>query len=119
MSFASTLLGMKPELSSLKCFGTDGEEALYEAFRHLFPRAIRLLCSLHMKAKLRELGVGDNVQQVIIADIFGKQVLSVQVEGVIVEMEFEKGITTLCSKWKRMDSHSHGPLHVFGTWFCQ
>ena len=75
-----------------------------------------------MKAKLRELGVGDNVRQVIIGDIFGKQVLSEQVEGLIDsenDEEFEKGITTLCSKWERMDSHSHGPLHAFGTWFCQ
>ena len=31
--FASTLLGMKPELSNLKSFGTDGEEALFDAFQ--------------------------------------------------------------------------------------
>ena len=40
--FASTLLGMKPELSSLKPFGADGEEALYKVFGHVFPRAIHL-----------------------------------------------------------------------------
>ena len=124
--FASTLLGLKPELSSLKCFGTDGEEALYEAFGHVFPRAIHLFCSLHMKrnvkAKLKELGVGENVQQVVIGDIFGKQVMSEQVEGLIDsanDEEFEKGVTALCSKWERMDSHDHGPLHAFGRWFCQ
>jgi len=26
--FASSLVGLRPELSKLKCFGTDGEEAL-------------------------------------------------------------------------------------------
>ena len=75
-----------------------------------------------VKAKLRELGVGDNVQQVIIGDLFGKQVMSEQVEGLIDcknDEEFEKGITALCSKWERMDSHDHGPLHAFGRWFVQ
>ena len=84
--FTSTLVGMKPELSSLKCFGTDGEEALYEAFGHVFPGALHLLCSLHMKrnvkAKLKELGVGDSVQQIVIGDIFGRQVMSEQVMSV-------------------------------------
>ena len=38
--------------------------------------ALHLLCSLHMKqnvkAKLKELGVGDSVQQIVIGDIEGK-----------------------------------------------
>jgi len=29
--FASSLVGLRPELSKLKCFGTDGEEALSDA----------------------------------------------------------------------------------------
>ena len=33
--------------------------------------------------------------------------------------EFEKRVTALCSKWKRMDSHDHDPLHAFGRWFGQ
>ena len=88
--FTSTPVGMKPELSSLKCFSTDGEEAPYEVFGHVFPGALHLLCSLHrnrnVKAKLKELGVGDSVQQIIIGDIFGRQVMSEQVEGLTVQM---------------------------------
>ena len=31
---------MRPQLSALKCFRTDREEALYGAFEHAFPGAI-------------------------------------------------------------------------------
>ena len=58
---ASSLIGLRSEMSNLKCFGTDGEKALYTAFKCAYPGAIHLLCSLHMKRnikfKLRELGV--------------------------------------------------------------
>ena len=68
--FASTLLGTKPELSYLNCCWEE------EASGHVFPGAVHLLRSLHIKrnvkAKLRELGVAESVQQVIIGDIFGK-----------------------------------------------
>lgn len=75
--FSSTLLGIKPVLSSLQCFGTDGEEALFNAFQHVYPNAFYLLCSLHMKrnikAKLQELNVGEHIQHMVIGDIFGTQ----------------------------------------------
>ena len=38
--FASTLVGIKPQLRKLKCFGTDGEQALVEAFQTAFPEAL-------------------------------------------------------------------------------
>ena len=86
MFFFSTL-GIKPEITSLKCFGTYGEEALYKAIQHVFPKAIHLLCSLHVKhnikAKLHELKVGEDTHQVVIGDMFGKQITTQQVEGLI------------------------------------
>ena len=94
--FAFSLIGLRPDLSKLKCFGTDGEEGLYTAFKQACPEAIHLLCSLHcrrnIKDKLRELQVGGDKQEIVLADIFGKQFGSQQVEGLIDsedEKEFE------------------------------
>ena len=59
--FASSLLGLKPTLSSLCAFGTDGETSLYSAFQTVFMKAIHLRCFLHFRgnvdAKLKELGI--------------------------------------------------------------
>jgi hypothetical protein len=122
--FASTLVGIRPELSKLKCFGTDGEQALFEAFQTAFPEAIHLLCSLHMKrnikAKLRELGVSESVQQIVISDIFGQQIGSQHLEGLIDSEsndEFGKGYDIISQKWKGLDSTEGGSMHVFVSWF--
>ena len=121
--FASTLLGIKP---NLKSFGTDGEEALFDAFQHVYPNAIHLLCTLHMKrnvkAKLQELSVGEHIQHVVISDIFGKQVSSEHVEGLIdsnEEQQFEEGLQALSTKWESFDtaSRGNGPMHSFVVWF--
>ena len=76
--FSSTLVGLRPKLSCLKSFGTDGEMALYQAFKHSFPSAVHLLCTIHarrnIKSKIQEMGISESVQQVILGDIFGKQV---------------------------------------------
>ena len=122
--FASTLVGIRPELSKLKCFGTDGEQALFEAFQTAFPETIHLLCSLHMKrnikAKLRELGVSESVQQTVVSDIFGQQIGSQHVEGLIdsdSDDEYGKGYDVISKKWKRLDSKEGGSMHIFVTWF--
>ena len=128
--FASTLVGMKPELSNLKSFGTDGEEALFDAFQQVFPNAVHLLCALHMKrnvkAKLQELSIGEHIQQMVMGDIFGKQVNSQLIEGLVDscdEKQFEEGLEALSKKWEGYDmSNSYGvhrPLHAFGVWFKQ
>ena len=74
--FSSTFVGLRPQLS-LKSFGTDGELALYQAFKHSFPSAVHLLCSIrarrNIKSKIQEMGISESVQQIIIGDIFGKQ----------------------------------------------
>lgn len=76
--FGSTLIGLRPSLSSLQCFGTDGELALYQAFQHSCPSATHLLCCNHMRRnlndKLRELGVKGVLGDMILQDVFGKQV---------------------------------------------
>ena len=57
--FASTLVGLRPDLQDLRAFGTDGEKALAEAFSHEFSYALHLTCFNHcrqnIKRKLQEL----------------------------------------------------------------
>ena len=122
--FAFSLIGLQPDLSKLKYFGTDGEEALYTAFKKACPETIHLLCSLHrrqnIKDKLRELHVGGDKQEIILADIFGKQFGSQQVKGLIDsedEKEFELGFEILSKKWEKMDSQGEWPLQSFAKWF--
>ena len=42
--FASTLVSFNKKLQGLLAFGTDGDEALIEAFSHNFPFAMQLRC---------------------------------------------------------------------------
>ena len=123
--FSSTLVGLRPKLSSLKSFGTDGEVALYQAFKHSFPTAIHLLCSIHARrnvtSKLREFGVCESVQRRIIGDIFGKQVGTQYFEGLVdavSEQQYESGLQSLCDRWKLFDTHVGGPVHTFINGTC-
>ena len=57
--FASSLVSLKPSLSDLQAFGTDGEECLYNAFATQFSQARHVRCFLQFwdncKAKLQEM----------------------------------------------------------------
>ena len=72
--FASQLVNLCPDFASLKCFGTDGEKALYQAFSSVFPQAIHLRCFNHFKAnikdKLKDLHFEQHSLHSIIADIW-------------------------------------------------
>ena len=47
--FASSIVGLRPQLSNLQALGTDGEEALEAAFHLQFKGAIHLFCFIHIK----------------------------------------------------------------------
>ena len=73
--FVCSLVSLKPTLSSLQAFGTDGEECLYNAFSVQFTQACHVRCFLHFrdncKAKLLEMKVSNDRVMEIIHDIFG------------------------------------------------
>ena len=48
--FSSSIVGISPGLSELKCFGTDGEHNLASAFAKSFPFADQLRCFIHSKS---------------------------------------------------------------------
>ena len=114
---------MEPELSHLRSFGTDGEQALFEAFQHEFPESVHMQCFNHVrrniKAKLQELAVSQPSTQVILGDIVGRMVDMKQFDGLVDaedEEEYEKGVLSLCEKWEKYDSSENGPIHSFCRW---
>lgn len=69
--------GLCSQLNSLAAFGTDGEKALGDAFHAQFPNAKNLLRFIHVrshiKMKLQDLGISTDVAKGILTDIFGQQ----------------------------------------------
>ena len=107
----------------MQCFGTDGEEALYEAFQHEFPVSIHLQCFNHVrrniKSKLQELAVSESTTQLIMGDVFGRVVESQHFDGLVDaedDQEYDRGLQSLCQKWKLYDNN-RGPIHSFCWWF--
>ena len=122
--FSSTLVGLRHSLAALKSFGTDGESALIQAFQQLFPSAIHLLCSNHVrrniKDKLHELHVPESAKTAIVSDIFGSQVGGCHFEGLVdarSDSEFEDGVSALTAKWRCLDDQQYGPVGRFVSWF--
>ena len=52
--FASTLVGMCRPLQGVGAFGTDGEQALAEAFAHDFAFSQHLTCFIHMRRNVKD-----------------------------------------------------------------
>ena len=83
--FASSLLSLKRELS--RAIGTDSEKALINAFKHAFRVATQLYCFIHacdsVKRQLAERKYPESVASEIADNIFGKQVGSTYVAGLL------------------------------------
>ena len=56
---------MRRELECLRCFGTDGEKALIDAFAHEFKFAIHLYCTIHMRNNIRDELHKENFQKML------------------------------------------------------
>ena len=87
LSFASTLVGLLWRLPSVRAFGSDGEQALADAFGHEFAFSQWLISFIHMrrnvKKKCSEFNFPPKVSQKILDDIFGAKLGSVLVEGLV------------------------------------
>ena len=123
--FASSLHGLRRELASVKCFGTDGEQALVGAFKHEFPNSAHLTCSIHVrrntKAKLQELGIADGHKYIILSDLFGKKEGSHYTEGLVDSTSttmYDTIFDTLVENWKKLDV-STSSLEKFVEWFTK
>ena len=120
--FFSQLVGLKPKLQDIQCFGTDGEKALEEALHIQFKYATHLRCFLHFRgnieSKLSELCISKSSAREFIHDIFGNPVLLeeglVDADANSLDTEFE----ALKSVWdERECALSNCSQPQFHSWF--
>ncbi|XP_066921304.1 uncharacterized protein [Clytia hemisphaerica] len=126
--FSSSLVGIHPELSELKCFGTDGEATLQSAFSKTFPFSDQLRCFIHSKRnveeKLKELALPMTSKQTIIHDIFGKVEGTHKIEGLAHAPDanmFDIYVESIKNKWDDIEL-PHVPKNQspkFHEWFTK
>ena len=119
--FASTLVGMSPELQGVRAFGTDGEQALAQALGHAFPFSERLLCFIHarrnIKERCREFFIPTDLEQKIMNDVFGSKV---NIEGLVDAQdddEFQRKLDAVMESWQGKPVSSTTKLDSFINWF--
>ncbi|XP_065891101.1 uncharacterized protein [Dysidea avara] len=124
LHFSSALVALRKDLQYLRVFGSDGEKALINAFMHEFRFAIHLHCSIHarnnIKKNLRERRLPELVVNEITDEIFGKQVGSSYVEGLVdAESEeiFYKQLEERKVQWDRIEKENPGCVSGFYEWF--
>ena len=122
--FASTLIGQCKELEGVRAVGTDGEQALIDAFKHEFGFSQHLTCFLHvrrnMKEKLRECNIPSQVTIDILNDTFGNKLGSVYVNGLVDAddtEDFDIKVKNLISKWRGLQCTSTSDMEGFINWF--
>ena len=75
------------KLRDVRAFGTDGDEALTDAFAHNFPSSKHLRCHIHLKRnvaeKLKGRGFPSSTADEFLADIFGKRSGCTYEEGLV------------------------------------
>ena len=102
--FASTLVSLKPSLSNLQAFETDGEEYLHNAFATQFSQVHHVRCFLHFwdncKAKLQEIRISNEgvlIIQVILGSFLkGKPGLA----EAYTSKDLRGQLDSLQSKWE-------------------
>ena len=109
--FSSTLVGFSKRLRNLSAFGTDGQEALIDAFSHCFPNAVQLRCFIHFKRnvseKLKEYGIPTGVAEEFLSNIFGKRSGSTYNEGLVdcsSEKDFSEKLEKCMAVWNAREA---------------
>ena len=122
--FASSLVGLSQQLEGVRAFGTDGEEALGDAFAHEFRFSQRLTCFIHvrrnLKEKLVECNVPVDLSQRILDDVFGKTLGSVFVEGIVdasSDQDFQNKLEDMTQSWRNCDVPSAANVERFIEYF--
>lgn len=108
--FASSLVGQRKDLAGVLAFGTDGEEALADAFNHEFKFAVHLTCYIHkrrnVEKKLQEIQFTAENQKAVMDDIFGRRVGDTFYEGLVdahAACEFDLKLSQLKDRWANLD----------------
>ena len=118
--FASSLIGLSPQLEGIRAFGTDDEQALIKAFRDEFAFSQHLTCFIHVhrniKDKLNECHVPSHISMLICDDVFGRQVGDVFEEGLVDSLhsgDFKRKFESLFAKWSDMECMSSTNMDGF------
>lgn len=120
--FASSLVGLNPNVRHLKAFGTDGEMALSNAFHTVFNKAVHIRCFLHFKgnldSKLQELSIPKHERIEFLRDVFGNPL---ELEYGLIDADddkFEASLKSLEHVWKEREKVYHDPPQFY-DWFLK
>ena len=124
--FASSLLSLRRELQCIRAVGTDGEKALIDAFNHELRFATHLYCFIHarnsVKRQLAERKYPESVASEIADEIFGKQIGSTYIAGLVDSQNEDDLFDKLEAKkaeWLKREADNVGVVPGFFDWFLQ
>jgi len=107
--FASSLIGLCPQLQAIRVFGTDGEQPLINAFSHEFGFSQHITCFIHVqkniKEKLTNCNIPSNVVLKVLNDVFGYRMGTVFQEGLVDSADvedFQVKLESLIEKWNTL-----------------
>ena len=110
----------KPSLATtLKVYGTDGEQAITNAASEAFPFAVHLRCANHLKDNisdhLRKMLLPDAMIKDILRDIFG----TTFEKGLIhaIAREFDAKLNVLKKQWEVLEKQHDIPAPKIFRWF--
>ena len=122
--FASTLIGQCRELEQVRVIGTDGEQALVDAFKHEFHYAQHLTCFIHVrsniKRKLQDCNIPANLSIDILNDVLGNKIGTTYVEGLVDARninDFDNKLDVVTEKWRNSEVTSASEIDRFIDWF--
>ena len=113
--FFSTLLKLEPRLARIIAVGTDGELAITKATKAVFGElVIHLGCFIHMKdnikRKLTDFLLPERIREEITKDIFGYQMGSMNVKGILdaeSAIDFDLRLSSHREKWDSLEKSIH------------
>ncbi|XP_062611131.1 uncharacterized protein LOC134272979 isoform X2 [Saccostrea cucullata] len=118
----SNMIKYNPNLQGLLVYGSDGEKNLSDAFDSCFTNSKHLLCDIHMKdnikKKLTDLSIKAEEATEYIQDIFGKQINSEKVPGLVdcfSSDEFDQKLESLKPLWTNRHPYGDEFLKYFTT----
>eukprot|EP00112_Aurelia_sp_Birch-Aquarium-sp1_P023352 Seg6924.1 transcript_id=Seg6924.1/GoldUCD/mRNA.D3Y31 product="Serine/threonine-protein kinase EDR1" protein_id=Seg6924.1/GoldUCD/D3Y31 len=124
--FTTALVGIRPKLSHLRSFGTDGETPLVSACEKTWPFADGLRCFIHSKRNVKSHLVSylpTDVADAFIDEIYGKKTGAHHQEGLCDSRDketFEAILSSLEEKWNEMEMPYRGASckqPMFHQWF--
>ena len=122
--FFASIIGQCRRLEGVRAIGTDGEQALINALKHVFGYAQHMTCFIHVrrnvKDKLRDCCIPTQLSTVILDDIFGKKVGSVHTEGLVDAndaIELDDKVSRVIEIWRANALPSSADLEQFLAWF--